>query len=133
MKITGGDITVEFHSPEIDSTGWLKHYSLSLSGLTMSSTIRVSNPPYGDSPSDFFSMLASNWKGWAGAKNWGALEGEYYLTATADSTGHVSLSVKICSTSLKLPCWTTEVTLIIEAGELEFIANELDSFLNTNS
>ena len=133
MKITNGDeIMIEFHSPEIDSTGWVEYYSLSLSGVDMTSSIRVCNPPYGESPSDFFSMLANNWKGWVGEKNWASLEGEYSLSASVDRTGHITLITKVFSGS-HVPFWSSEVALTIEAGLLESIANGFKDFLHTNS
>ena len=42
---------------------------------------------------DFFDDLAVHWRGWSGKKDWGSLDGELALTATRDSTGHISLSV----------------------------------------
>ncbi|USD64111.1 DUF6228 family protein [Vibrio sp. SCSIO 43136] len=133
MKITSENgIMAEFHSPELDSSGWLGHYSLSLSGVAMSSTIRVTNPPYGESPLDYFSMLARNWKGWVGEKNWVALEGEYSLSAKADTTGHITLRIKIWSGSCE-PFWSSEVALIIEAGQLKAIEDGFKSFLHPNS
>lgn len=129
MKISSdNEISVEFHSPELNSESWLEYYSLSLSGRAMNATIRVCNSPYGESPSDFFSILASEWQGWEGEKEWAALEGEYKMSAKCDSTGHVTLIIKIWSGNWE-PFWSSEVAMIIEAGQLEGIARESKSFL----
>lgn len=129
MKIrSDNEITVEFHSPEINSEGWLEYYSITLSGRAMNSTIRVFNAPYGESPSDYFDLLANNWQGWEGEKNWAALEGEYQMSATSDNLGHITLITKIWSSNWE-PCWSSEVAIIIEAGQLEAIANEFKNFI----
>mgnify|MGYP006141788917 FL=1 len=129
MKISSdNEISVEFHSPELNSEGWLEYYSLSLSGRAMNSTIRVCNSPYGESPSEFFSMLAANWQGWKGEKEWAALEGEYKMSAKSDSTGHITLTIKVWSGNWE-PFWSSEVVMLIEAGQLEAIAHESKRFL----
>jgi hypothetical protein len=132
MKITSdNEISVEFHSPELNSEGGLEYYSLSLCGRAMTSTIRVCNSPYGESPSDYIAVLANNWQGWEGEKDWAALEGEYIMSAKADNTGHITLTIKVWSGNWE-PFWSSEVAMIIEAGQLESIAREFKAFLYPN-
>lgn len=129
MKISGdNEIFAEWHSPEVSADGWLDSYALTLSGREMQATVQVSNPPYGESPVDFFESLASNWQGWSGTKEWASLEGEYQLSAKTDSTGHITLSVRVWSGTWE-PFWSSEVVIVIEAGQLEKIASNIRQFI----
>ncbi|TBW46842.1 hypothetical protein EZI54_23095 [Marinobacter halodurans] len=129
MKITGdNEIFAEFHSPEVNDDGWLEYYSLTLSGPQMRATVRVSNPPYGESPVDFFESIAASWQGWNGAKEWASLEGEYQMSAKTDSTGHITLSIRMWSGNWE-PYWSSEVAVVIEAGQLENLARKIRGFI----
>jgi hypothetical protein len=69
---------------------------------------------------DFFSGLAADWTGWAGAREWGSLEGELTLRAESDRTGHVYLRVRLRRGA---PAeWEVEVALVLEAGQLGRLA-----------
>jgi hypothetical protein len=76
----------------------------------------------------FFRDLATNWRGWKGKKEWSSLEGELRLTATSDSVGHISLSVRIRSGPYPFD-WSLSTTLLLEAGNLEQIASQVDGFM----
>ena len=76
----------------------------------------------------FFRDLANNWRGWNSKKEWGSSEGELFITATSDSTGHTSLGVRLRSGSYPFD-WTISAGLVIEAGQLEAIAKKIEEFL----
>ncbi|WP_226705217.1 DUF6228 family protein [Microbulbifer elongatus] len=126
--VSQSGLSVELHSPELDSEGWVTHFCVSLKGEGLEAHLRVYNAPYGENIADFFSALAKDWRGWEGDKEWGSLEGECALWACTDSTGHVTLNIELQS-SLCEPFWRTRIALIIEAGQLGEIARQAKRFV----
>jgi hypothetical protein len=86
------------------------------SGPAPSSTFMV------NSLADMFREMAGEWQGWKKAKSWEDLERRVSLSASMDSTGHISLAVE-----LQGPDYASclRVVLKYEAGQLEEMANEL--------
>jgi Family of unknown function (DUF6228) len=121
-----------FHSRRYASSGWLELYSLELRTLDFSASTTVENPGFGHPPSQLFDELASHWKGWSGAKDWHAAEGELQIRATSDSTGHITLSFVIPMSGSFRP-WSAEVRLLVEAGETEALANESHAFFGNGN
>jgi hypothetical protein len=108
-----------------DHTG--SHYRVSLTGPNYHGDCTV----YAYEPvhlGAFFRDMAKHWQGWQGKKEWSSLEGELALSATIDSTGHVSLSVRIRSGPYPFD-WTTSTVLLLEAGSLEHIAVCIEKFV----
>src|SRR5688572_28303810 len=64
----------------------------------------------------FFADLAANWRGWAGAKVCGSLEGHLLLEASSDRAGHVRLRVRLRG-MLSEDDWLAEASVRIEAGQ----------------
>ncbi len=126
------DISAVFHSPEVNDAGLLEYYSLTVSAQAMEATVRVENVPYGTNPVDFFERVATEWKGWKGEKDWVAMEGEFSLVGKTDSTGHMELTLKL-QPSYYAPCWSSKITLIIEAGQLDSLARKARSFFYPSS
>ena len=79
---------------------------------------------------EFFRDLADHWRGWSGDKRWGSLEDHLCFTATSDSTGHTHLVVELRSGPFY--DWCLRGSLIIEAGQLEQIAAEVERFVSYN-
>lgn len=117
IKSEGG-YGITFHSQEHDENGWLSYYSVKLIAPTMSAIVQVDNAPYGISPVGLFEQIANEWQGWKGKKTWGSLEGEFDLTATSDSTGHITLVVSLYSGTFS-PCSKMVSEFEIESGQLE--------------
>lgn len=118
---------ITFHSQEHDKNGWLAYYSVSLVAPTMRATIQVDNAPYGTTPADIFEQIANEWKGWEGDKTWGSLEGEFDLSATSDSTGHISLVATVYSGTFP-PSSKMVSEFIIESGQLEKYKKNAETF-----
>jgi hypothetical protein len=129
--VVGSDPSLKatFHSRRFRSDGWLESYAVELQALELRASTRVENPGYGHPPSKLFSELASSWRGWRGSKEWQALEGELELKATSDSTGHVTLRVRIPGYSDAVN-WSAEARVLIEAGHLEQLAREASAFFS---
>jgi len=75
---------------------------------------------------DFFTGLATNWRGWSGRRSWTSLEGELTLGAESDRTGHVYLRVHLHDGAPAR--WEVEAELVLEAGQLERLASDARTF-----
>ena len=123
------EVMLTFHSRRFNSEGWLERYFITANARNFNATIDVENLPYGMSPAEFFVQVANEWTGWKGTKEWGAIEGEYNLIATCDSTGHITLDVELNRNSFS-PGWSGTLSLMIEAGQLEQLARDAKVFFN---
>ena len=122
IKSAHGGTTLEF-SDYVDG-----YYKVKLCGSDYNGTALV----YADEAAHlgaFFRELATHWRGWEGKKEWGSLQGELGLAAAIDSTGHVSLSVRVHSGPY-LYDWLLTATLLIEAGQLEQVAVLMEKFVS---
>jgi hypothetical protein len=77
--------------------------------------------------SALFKDLADNWLGWIGAKEHGSLEDHLHLSCTCDKAGHISVRVQLRGDMLGTD-WRVDVTLALEAGQLESIAQEARNY-----
>lgn len=91
-----------------------------LEGAKFSSRTSVSMYMSGP-PSTLFDEMARDWKGWRGTKTWAALEDELRLEASADSTGHISLTITMRD-YVDPANWRLKATLELEAGQLPELA-----------
>jgi hypothetical protein len=76
----------------------------------------------------FFEDLAWNWRGWDADKSWESVEGECKFSATNDRRGHVDLTVSL-RPSLNLHRWRFEGHVLIEAGQLDSVAEWVRTFV----
>ncbi len=67
---------------------------------------------------DLFKTMVDQWRGWKGALTWASLEGEFAISATADSLGHVTLRLKFQEMQGPSP-WSAEADLILEPMQVE--------------
>ncbi|TVT30321.1 DUF6228 family protein [Marinobacter vinifirmus] len=75
-------------------------------------------------PSLLFRDMADNWRGWKGEKIWGALDGEFMLTATATSLGRITVIIEMVEMA---GAFRLKATLGLEAGQLENISKRVES------
>jgi hypothetical protein len=87
--------SLTFHSRVIDETGWVVSYWVTARAPGFIAELEAENPDFGVPPADLFEDIARNWQGWSGPKRWAAGEGEYSLSATSDSTGHITLVAEL--------------------------------------
>lgn len=127
IKSEGRSVT--FHSRSFSSDGWLSSYVLTGEGPGFSGEIEVVNLPYGTSPAALLKEVAEEWSGWKGEKNWGAIEGEFYLSATCDSLGHVTFVIALNPNGFH-PSWSASLSLAVEAGQLEELSKDAALFFN---
>ena len=77
----------------------------------------------------FFRELAEHWRGWQGKRQWESYEGDLALQATSDSTGHISLAVRLRRASWQ--DWHLQGSIAVESGQLESIAVAMERFAET--
>jgi hypothetical protein len=122
IKSAHDGTTLEFTDRDGD------HYRVNLTGPNFHGDCSV----YAYEPvahlSGFFRDMATSWRGWQGKKEWSSLEGELKLAATIDSTGHISLLVRLRSGPNPFN-WTISAVLLLEAGSLEQIAGQVERFI----
>ena len=123
IKSAHDGTTVEFS----DFTGG--YYRVGLSGPDLHGVCQVYAYEPGTGPDKFFRDLATSWRGWQGKKEWSSLEGELRFSATCDSTGHTSLSVRLRSGPYPFD-WSLSAVLLIEAGQLERVASDIEKFVS---
>jgi hypothetical protein len=104
------------------------HYRVTLTGPNFHGDCSVYAYEPASHISAFFQDMATNWRGWQGKKEWASLEGELAFAATIDSTGHISLSVRLRSGPYPYD-WTLSIVLLLEAGGLEQIARQVERFI----
>jgi hypothetical protein len=78
------------------------------------------------SPSAMFRAMAQEWRGWKEAKSWRDLEDRVSMSGTADSRGHVSITVELTGQDYES---RLRVVLGYEAGQLEEMANAVAELL----
>lgn len=121
------ELRIHFHTPKLNSDGWLESYLITIRGHGLEATLPVENPPYGFPPSIFFENLSSSWQHWKAEYDWGAIEGEYDLSAKADKLGHIAITACLYSRGWETE-WKAEVTVTIEAGQLTAIESKAKRF-----
>jgi hypothetical protein len=73
-----------------------------------------------------FRDMANEWQGWNGAKSWEDLERRVSLSATTDSTGHVSITVDLTGQDYET---RLRAVLEYEVGQLEEMARAVKGLL----
>lgn len=101
--------------------------------VTLEATdIKVSAKVYAFDPFDksfwsYFEDLASNWRGWAGEKQWSSLEGEFKISSESDSLGHITMEFALESYGN----WSAQIIINLDAGQLEDTAQKIKQFFLT--
>ncbi|MEI8010932.1 MAG: DUF6228 family protein [Candidatus Omnitrophota bacterium] len=101
--------------------GW----TTEINGNGITAKLKVSD--YIANPSEFFSEIAGQWRGWEGIKSYQSLEGELMIQATHDKKGAVLLTV-ILSPNDGTDDWKLQHCFNLELGQLERISQEMKAF-----
>jgi len=97
--------------------------TLVLPGIDASAVVWLSEQ---DTPLiGFFDDLARDRDGWRGIRTWASGEGGLTLACVHDGAGHVSFEAVLRP---PLPAWEVRGTFLLEAEELERVAEELHGF-----
>ena len=73
-----------------------------------------------------FNEMAAEWRGWKGQKTWSDLESRVSLSASADSTGHVTLTVELKGQDYDSGL---KVNMMFEVGQLDGMAASMKALL----
>ena len=76
---------------------------------------------------ELFEWMAVNWQVWKDKKEWTSIEGDLHIAVTADTLGHVFMTVELNNQTSANP-FLLKTTLILEAGQLEGLAKEARRF-----
>ena len=68
----------------------------------------------------YFADLATQWRGWAGAKEWESLG--LRLSARHDGLGHVTLGATLDQDYTMADRWRVRASLVLDAGSLDTLA-----------
>lgn len=123
------EFSLRFHSKKYGNDCWLDSYVVEICARGFHASFPVENAREGSTPYALFDDMAKNLDGWKGVKGWGALEGEYSLSASMDSTGHVTLSLER-EANWEVPSWSCSFLLMIESGQLVAIAADAEAFFS---
>ena len=78
---------------------------------------------------DFFSGLASDWRGWSGSRVWDGMEGG--LSLGCRNTGNGPVQIDVTLRHLSGSDWTTSATVEVDAGaQMSAIAADLARLLS---
>lgn len=124
------EFSLKFHSKKYGNDRWLDSYMVDICARDFRASFSVENCREGLSPDALFKDMASNLDGWTGLKEWSALEGEFGLSGSMDSTGHVTLSLERAA-KWEVPCWSCTFSLMIESGQLAALAADAEVFFST--
>jgi hypothetical protein len=103
---------------------------LTAPALSASGNIEVESWGGGGSETlaDYFRDLATEWRGWAEAKDWRDDGATVRMSATHDGIREVVLSVSVSNLPYATTGrWKVETIVSVEPGELERIAEQIES------
>ncbi len=80
---------------------------------------------------NFFEVIAKNWKGWQGEKEWSSIDGEFTIIAKSDKLGHISLAIEMRQDFGETEPWRLKATVVVDAGQLDDIAKDAKDFFKT--
>lgn len=122
---------LEFFAPEKHHTlDQLDYFSVRLKSQAIECVARVYAYEDGHRLASTFKEMAENWKGWIGKKEWEALEGEFVVSFSVNSTGHVTAQF-ILSPGLDRE-WEVKGAVSFGAGELELLSKRMSEFFYAN-
>ena len=103
---------------------------------TAFSVERLVDTSHGDGLDAYLRHLAANWRGWDGRLDWRSLEGDFFLSASIDQLGHVTVWATLQDQSYKPPpaaftAWSASVAVFLDAGALDGLARTAKLLLST--
>ncbi len=90
----------------------LRFYDVSLNDLT-----------------EYFGTLATDWRGWAGERQWRSLEGDLSLVATHDGLGAVTLAARLRTEAYSTHRWDASAALVLDAGALDRLVRQAEALV----
>ncbi|HNB76730.1 MAG TPA: DUF6228 family protein [Enterococcus faecalis] len=105
-----------------------EYFHVELKGIAMSASTDVWATTDNNGLNAFFQEIASFKNPWQGTRDWGSLEGEFEISATCTTLGHVIFEVKMAGQIGGTEEWKAQFCLETELGQLETIARNASIF-----
>jgi hypothetical protein len=80
-----------------------------------------------DGLSSFLESLAADWRGFEGVRTWRSLESHLSIEASADSLGHIELTVELRPDPYPTS-WRVSIVIQLDSGSLGEVAREARRF-----
>jgi hypothetical protein len=115
------------------STGevWWFLAEIAVVGLEARTRVSLADHPEEKPLAPFFYDLAKDWRGWKGKRVWSAYEGGLRLSCSHDGLGHILIVTELREAYSRT--WEVRVDLVVEAGQLDAIARDVERFFETSS
>lgn len=110
----------------------IERFKVRLTDMDLEAVVRVYEGWCDCRPASLFSEMANRWRGWPGELEWSSPGYELALRSSQDRAGHVALVVELRSGPSDNH-WSVRATIEAEAGQLEAIAREAESFFGAAS
>jgi hypothetical protein len=104
------------------------YFRVELKGIVMSASIDVWATTDNQGLNIFFQEIASSKSPWKGTRAWGSLEGEFEISATCTTLGHVIFLIKMAGQIGGTEEWKAQFGLETELGQLDSIARNASEF-----
>lgn len=118
---TSGGVGLRICRPERSPSGEVEYFTVEVSDPTIRATARV-YAYQAIGLAELFDTMAREWRGWSGALEWHALEGDFSLECRADGIGHVQIEVLLSEQPGNSGRWQVRVVAQTEAGQLDALA-----------
>lgn len=105
---------------------WSVHARLVLPHLTAETQVHLSDSASELSLVGYFADLATDWRGWSGARTWATYEGGLALSGDHDGLGHLRISVELRERSSD--GWLVRGDVPLDAGKLDQLPKDLAAF-----
>lgn len=105
-----------------------EYFHVELKGIGVTASTDVWATTDGDGLNRFFQELARHKTPWKGEHRWESLEGEFEISATCTTLGHVVFLVKLAGQIGGVEEWQIKAGLDTELGQLEKIAQNARIF-----
>lgn len=76
---------------------------------------------------ELIALMAIEWKGWSGERDWESLEHDLRLSFSHDGLGHIRVAVELRDAAV--PEWIVKAWTSIDAGDLDTLAKRAKRFL----
>ena len=104
-------------------------YIVTLSGIAVSAKLDMWDAPYGARLIEFFDKLGSRVLPWSGDIDWCSFEGEFAISASCTSSGHVIFRVSLQGSPGGQEEWQISAGITAELGQLPSIASQAHALI----
>lgn len=104
------------------------YFHVELKDIVLSASTEVWAAADNQGLNNFFQEIARSQSPWKGTRAWGSLEGEFEISATCTTLGHVIFLIKMAGQIGAAEEWKIQFGLETELGQLDLIARNASEF-----